>query len=77
MRWPVCRTEQVSAMSAPGPGAARPPAEGDPVLANAALERLSPTFAKLHSAIGRSSIPPEQLLPALLLQTFFTARSER
>jgi transposase len=46
-------------------------------LANAALDRLSPEFSKLYSAIGRPSIPPEQLLRALLLQAFFTVRSER
>ena len=46
-------------------------------LANAALDRLSPTFNKLYSLIGRPSIPPEQLLRALLLQAFFTVRSER
>ena len=48
-----------------------------PQLANAALDRLSPAFSKLYSAIGRPSIPPEQLLRALLLQAFFTVRSER
>jgi transposase len=47
------------------------------LLANAALDRLSPTFSKMYSAIGRPSIPPEQLLRALLLQAFFTVRSER
>jgi transposase len=46
-------------------------------LANAALDRLSPAFSKLYSAIGRPSIPPEQLLRALLVQLFFTVRSER
>src|SRR5208282_6502206 len=46
-------------------------------LANAALDRLSPAFNKLYSIIGRPSIPPEQLLRALLLQAFFTVRSER
>ena len=46
-------------------------------LANAALDRLSPAFSKMYSAIGRPSIPPEQLLRALLLQAFFTVRSER
>ena len=46
-------------------------------LANAALDRLSPAFSKLYSSIGRPSIPPEQLLRALLLQAFFTVRSER
>ena len=47
------------------------------LLANAALDRLSPAFSKLYSVTGRPSIPPEQLLRALLLQAFFTVRSER
>src|SRR3978361_1634804 len=47
------------------------------VLAIAARGRLSPSFGKLYCAIGRPSIPPEQLLRALLLQAFFTVRSER
>jgi transposase len=42
-----------------------------------ALAALSPTFAKMYSAIGRPSIPPEQLLRALLLQSLYTVRSER
>jgi transposase len=46
-------------------------------LVNAALERLSPVFDEIDSLIGRPSIPPEQLLRALLLQMFFTVRSER
>jgi transposase len=46
-------------------------------LVNAALERLSAAFDQLYSPIGRPSIPPEQLLRALLLQAFFTIRSER
>jgi len=46
-------------------------------LANAALERLSPAFQKLYAAVGRPSIPPEHLLRALLLQAFFSVRSER
>jgi transposase len=46
-------------------------------LVNAALERLSPLFDQLYSPIGRPSIPPEQLRRALLLQAFFTIRSER
>jgi hypothetical protein len=46
-------------------------------LVNAALERLSPTFEQIYSPIGRPSIPPEQLLRALLFQAFFTIRSER
>ena len=46
-------------------------------LANAALDRLSPAFRRLYSVVGRPSIPPEQLLRALLLQAFFSVRSER
>jgi transposase len=46
-------------------------------LVNAALARLSPDFDQLYSLTGRPSIPPEQLLGALLLQAFFTVRSER
>lgn len=46
-------------------------------LTDAALERLSPRFGKLYSAIGRPSIPPEQLLRALLLQLLYSVRSER
>jgi transposase len=46
-------------------------------LVNAALERLSPDFDLIYSPIGRPSIAPAQLLRALLLQAFFTIRSER
>jgi transposase len=38
---------------------------------------LSSEFTTLYSDIGRPSIPPEQLLRALLLQYFYTIRSER
>jgi transposase len=41
------------------------------------LERLSSRFTKMYSDIGRPSIPPEQLLRALLLQSLYTVRSER
>ena len=34
-------------------------------------------FDALYAPIGRPSIPPEQLLRALLLQAFYTVRSER
>jgi transposase/IS5 family transposase len=46
-------------------------------LVNAALERLSPSLRQMYSLIGRPSIPPEQLLRALLLQALFSVRSER
>lgn len=41
------------------------------------LTALSPRFETMYSAIGRPSIPPEQLLRALLLQVLYTIRSER
>jgi transposase len=41
------------------------------------LKDLSHTFGKLYSHEGRPSIPPEQLLSALLLQVFYSIRSER
>ncbi len=46
-------------------------------LSDAALARLSRRFAKLYSDIGRPSIPPEQLLRALVLQVLYSIRSER
>jgi transposase len=46
-------------------------------LADAALQRLSGEFGKLYSPFGRDSIAPEKLLRALLLQAFFSVRSER
>jgi transposase len=42
-----------------------------------ALEVLSAEFEALYSKVGRPSIPPEKLLRALLLQAFYTIRSER
>jgi transposase len=46
-------------------------------MTDAVLGRLSPRFERLYSDIGRPSIPPEQLLRALLLQALYTVRSER
>src|ERR1700724_3754529 len=46
-------------------------------LVNAALERLSGDFDTIYSTFGRDSIAPEKLLRALLLQAFFSVRSER
>src|SRR5207302_5516970 len=42
-----------------------------------AREVLSPEFEGLYSKVGRPSIPPEKLLRALLLQAFYSVRSER
>jgi transposase len=44
----------------------------DPILAE-----LSPRFDAIYAKTGRPSIPPEQLLRALLLQVLYTVRSER
>ena len=41
------------------------------------LRELSPRFDRMYSDMGRPSIPPEQLLRALLLQGLYTIRSER
>jgi transposase len=42
-----------------------------------ALEVLSPEFDALYAPAGRPSIPPEKLLRALLVQAFYSIRSER
>ena len=42
-----------------------------------ALVDLDPVFRKMYSPIGRPSIPPEQLLRALVLQLLYSVRSER
>ena len=42
-----------------------------------ALNALDARFAALYSENGRPSIPPEQLLRALLLQAFCSIRSDR
>lgn len=46
-------------------------------MTDAALGRLSSRFDRLYSTTGRPSIPPEQLLRALLLQMLYSIRSER
>ena len=43
----------------------------------AVLKDLSHSLGKLYASEGRPSIPPEQLLSALLLQVFYSIRSER
>ena len=42
-----------------------------------ALRQLSPQFEAIYATTGRPSVPPEQLLRALLLQALYTVRSER
>jgi len=46
-------------------------------IADEALEVLSAEFESMYSPVGRPSIPPEKLLRALLLQAFYSIRSER
>jgi transposase len=47
------------------------------VLADEALASLNQRFEGLYSTMGRPSIAPEMLLRAILLQAFFSVRSER
>ncbi len=46
-------------------------------MTNEALRTISRDLDAVYSDIGRPSIPPEQLLRALLLQVLYTIRSER
>ncbi len=47
------------------------------IMVDKALSDLAPVFQDMYSEAGRPSIPPEQLLRALLLQVLYTIRSER
>jgi transposase len=46
-------------------------------IVNEALSALERDFAAVYSPIGRPSVPPEKLLRAMLLQGFYSIRSER
>ena len=46
-------------------------------IVNEALGALSGEFSAMYSPMGRPSIPPEKLLRAMLLQAFYSIRSER
>src|SRR5271168_2731317 len=46
-------------------------------LTDGVLQSLDPEFDKLYAATGRASIAPEYVLRALLLQAFYSIRSER
>lgn len=46
-------------------------------LVDQVLKEMSPEFSRLYSKVGRPSIAPERLLRALLLQIFYSVRSER
>lgn len=41
------------------------------------LKRLSPLFDEMYAGGGRSSVPPERLLKAMLLMALYSVRSER
>lgn len=47
------------------------------IMVDEALKDLDGRFNEIYDADGRKSIPPERLLRALLLQMFYTVRSER
>ncbi|CAI8055236.1 hypothetical protein GBAR_LOCUS30163 [Geodia barretti] len=47
------------------------------IIADEALERLSPEFDQMYSKVGRASVPPERLLKASLLISLYSVRSER
>jgi transposase len=53
------------------------PLRGILELVNDALKRLDGLFATIYAASGRDSIAPEKLVRALLLQVFYSVRSER
>lgn len=46
-------------------------------ITDVALKSLSDRFDAAYSTEGRPSIPPERLLRALLIQAFYSVRSER
>lgn len=46
-------------------------------LADAVLAAMSEDFDGMYANVGRPSIPPERLFRALLLQVFYSVRSER
>ena len=53
------------------------PLRGVRKLVDAVLAGMSKDFDGLYSQMGRPSIAPERLLRALLLQVFYSVRSER
>jgi transposase len=58
-------------------GGAKHPLRTIRELVREVLSHLDRDFRMLYSTTGRPSIPPEQLLSALLLQVFYGVRSER
>jgi transposase len=56
---------------------ANPPLRAVRRLLRDVFKELSQSFSRLYASEGRPSVPPEQLLSALLLQVFYGLRSER
>ena len=53
------------------------PLRGIRKLVDQVLSGMTKEFDQRYSEVGRPSIPPERLLRALLLQVFYSIRSER
>ncbi len=73
-------TQQLEMLSPVTPDTLVP--KGHPIRAirnivDGALAELSPVFDAMYATVGRPSIPPEHLLKAMLLQAFYSLRSER
>lgn len=73
-------TQQFEMLSPVTPDALVP--RGHPIreiraIVDGALAELSPVFGAMYAKVGRPSIPPEHLLKAMLLQAFYSIRSER
>ena len=78
MRGPDRRTEGLfSYVSCESRVPAEHPLRAILPVADAALAALSGEFQQLYALNGRPSIAPEKLLRALLLQAFYSVRSER
>ena len=78
MRGPDRRTEGLfSYVSCESRVPAEHPLRSILPIADAALAALSGEFQQLYALNGRPSIAPEKLLRALLLQAFYSVRSER
>ena len=73
-------TQQLEMLSPVTPDTLVP--KGHPIreirtMVDRALGELSPVFDAMYAEVGRPSIPPEHLLKAMLLQAFYSIRSER
>src|SRR5438876_84262 len=78
MRGDDVRTESLfSYVSCEARVPARHPLRAIRAMVDEVLEVLSGDFEGMYAKTGRPSIPPEKLLRALLLQAFYSIRSER